>query len=246
MDEHEARDVARRALARHGVVVLLEDNHLLGLVKPAGLLVQGDPSGHVHLAGLVDAYRQQAEQKAGRAYVGLVHRLDRNVSGAIVVAKTSKAASRLAALFRERDERLRKTYLAWVAGHPSETATLRHRVRREGGVTRLAAPGDTDGREAVLTYRREGRGSACARLRVELGTGLPHQIRFQLAFAGFPLEGDVKYGGPPGKRPALHALELAFPHPVGGAPVVLHAPVPKELRRLDTRRGIDPPLGEDA
>ena len=175
-----------------------------------------------------------------------VHRLDRNVSGAIVVAKTSKAASRLAALFRERDERLRKTYLAWVSGHPSEAATLRHRIRREGGVTRLAAPGDTDGREALLSYRREGHATACARLRVELGTGLPHQIRFQLAFAGFPLEGDVKYGGPPGKRPALHALELAFPHPVGGAPVVLHAPVPKDLRRLDKRRGIEPPLGGDA
>jgi 23S rRNA pseudouridine1911/1915/1917 synthase len=237
---------ARRTLARRGVLVLHEDNHVLGVCKPAGLLAQGGPPGATPLTHLVEDYRRQAEGKSGRAYVGLVHRLDRNVSGAMVLAKTSKAAGRLAAAFRDRVPLLRKTYLAWVVGHPAEEGHLVHRLRREKGITKLAAPGDTDGREARLSWRVEARARLASRVRIELDTGLPHQIRFQLAFAGHPLYGDVKYGGPAGRRPGLHALELVVPHPVGGAPLLLHAPVPEDLYRLDKRRGMDPPLGAHA
>ncbi|MDJ0522028.1 MAG: RNA pseudouridine synthase [Planctomycetota bacterium] len=234
---------ARRALMRRGVIVLYEDNHLLGLAKPAGLLSQGGPQGVESLTDLLDAYRRAAEGKPGRAYVGLVHRLDRNVSGAMVVAKTSKAAGRLSKLFRDRSPELKKTYLAWVERIPREPeAELVHRLRREGGVTLIAAEGDDDAREARLRYTVVARGNHSARLEVELGTGLPHQIRCQLSFVGHPILGDLKYGGSPAKRPALHALRLEFPHPVGGEPVTIGAPVPKDLEKIDERRRMDPPV----
>lgn len=224
-----ARRAARFRLARHGVDVLYEDNHLLGISKPAGLLSQPGPAGVEALPQLLEAYRREAEGKPGAAYVGLVHRLDRNVSGAMVIARTSKAAARLSAAFRDRDPRLEKTYLAWTEGAPSEDAgELVHRLVRSDGVTRVAASG-AQGREARLRYEVEARDARGARLRIALLTGFAHQIRAQLAAAGWPIRGDRKYGGPPGPRPCLHAVRLVVPHPVGSAPVVLEAPIPPDL-----------------
>jgi 23S rRNA pseudouridine1911/1915/1917 synthase len=232
---------ARSPLARHGVAVLHEDNHVLGVSKPAGLLAQGGPKGVLSLVDLVEAYRRETEGKPGRAYVGLVHRLDRNVSGALVIAKTSKAASRLSEAFRERSPGLRKTYLAWVEGVPLEPrGVLEHRLTRAARVTREADEGDEDARPARLVYEVEGWGPNVARLRIDLETGVSHQIRAQLAAAGHPILGDEKYGGPRGDRPALHALRLAFPHPVGGRPVELVAPVPEDLVLLDRALGLRP------
>ncbi len=237
------RKAARRKLLRRGAFVLYEDNHLLGISKKAGLLSQGGPKGVVSLPDLLDDYRREAEGKPGKAYVGLVHRLDRNTSGAMVVAKTSKAAGRLAKLFRDRDAGLEKTYLAWVERHPLQNeGELVHRLRREGGVTKIAAAGDDDAREARLRYRVAGRGKLCARLEIRLETGLPHQIRAQWAFLGHPIWGDAKYGGTPWPRPALHALTLVFPHPVGGEIVTIAAPVPTDLRELDAGRNMVPPV----
>lgn len=227
---------ARATLARQGVAVLFEDNHLLVVDKPAGLLSQGGPAAETSLVEALGAYRRAAEGKPGAAFVGLVHRLDRNVSGALVVAKTSKAAARLSALFRERSPALVKEYLAWVAGAVSEPAgEALDRLTREAGVTRVAEEDDDEAREARLTWVREAAGNGVARLRVRLHSGATHQIRAQLAARGWPLLGDVKYGGPPGPRPALHALRLGFPHPVGGAPVEVVAPVPADLAALDRR-----------
>lgn len=235
------RDAARERLRQHGVTVLFEDNHLLGLCKPAGLLSQGGPQGIVCLPELLDAYRREAEGKPGRAYVGMVHRLDRNVSGVMVVAKTSKAAARLAAAFRERAPGLCKTYLAWVRGRPAtREAQCVHRLRRSAGVTRAAPAGDTTAREARLTYTVEAQGPVAARLRVVLETGLAHQIRAQLALVGHPLLGDRKYGGPRGPRLALHAHSLTLPHPTSGAPLTITAPLPTLLRALDEDLGLRP------
>lgn len=233
--------------------VLLEDNHLLGVSKPAGLLSQGGPRGETSLVEALDRYRRDAEGKAGAAFVGLVHRLDRNVSGALVVAKTSKAAARLAALFRERDTALAKTYLAWVrgaplSGQPDGEVELVDRVARSRGVTRVLAPDDEgpeeadDVREVRLRLSVQARAPGSARLVVHLLSGATHQIRAQCAAQGWPLYGDAKYGGPPGERVALHARSLAFPHPVGGAPVRLEAPVPPDLVALDRRLGLRPPV----
>ena len=236
------RSRARRHLAAAGVRVLFEDNHLLVVSKPAGLASQGGDGIDVHLVTHIDAYRREAEGKPGRAFVGLVHRLDRNVSGVLVLAKTSKAASRLTARFRARDEGLLKIYTAWVDGRvKADEGVLVNRLIRDAKVTRRAGSGDEGVREASLAWRVEGRGPRTSRLRIELGTGITHQIRAQLSLYGHPLVGDAKYGGSQGKRPALHASRLVFPHPVGGRKVDVAAPLPPQLRRLDKRKHIEPP-----
>ena len=237
------RLAARRWLRRQGVFVLYEDNHVLGVAKAAGLLSQGGPAGAVSLPDLVGAYRQRAEGKPRAGYVGLVHRLDRNVSGAMVIAKTSKAAGRLAAAFRDQDPLLEKVYYAWVARLPDKAqGRLVHRLRRDRGVTRLAAEGDDDAREARLLYTVAARGRFAARLRIELETGFTHQIRAQLSHIGHPLVGDEKYGGPSAKRPALHAYSLTVPHPTQGTPLTVGAPIPEDLVRIDARYQMDPPV----
>lgn len=241
--DDDARLSARRRLAAAGVEVLLEDNHLLVVAKRAGLASQGGPGLRDHLVSRVEAYRREAEAKSGRAFVGLVHRLDRNVSGVLVVAKTSKAASRLTDRFRSRDADLCKVYTAWVDGRVEiDDGELVDRLIREARVTRRAADGDEGARKARLAFHVEGRGPRTSRLRIELGTGITHQIRAQLALYGHPLVGDAKYGGSQGVRPALHASRLVFPHPVGGATVDVCAPVPEALRRLDRRKHVEPPV----
>ena len=211
------------------LTVLLEDNHLLAVHKPAGLLVQGDRSGDPTLLDAARAYLKEAYAKPGNVYVGLVHRLDRNVSGAVLLARTSKAAGRLSAAFRE--ERVVKRYLAIVLREPPDPeGELRSWLAGEGdrqGVTR-AQPGPFPGaREAVLRYRVRECAERLCLLEVEPVTGRRHQIRAQLALVGCPLLGDVKYGAParlPDRRLGLHALGLELEHPVGGAPLAITAP----------------------
>lgn len=247
MDEAALNDPmrlkARRKLKRRGVTILYEDNHLLGIAKEAGLLSQGGPQGELSIPDLLDQYRREAEGKPGKAWIGVVHRLDRNVSGAMVYAKTSKAASRLSKLFHDRSPELEKVYLAWVqrALHPAE-GTLEHVLRREGGVTKVAGAGDPDKRTARLSYRVEGLSNRGSRVRVFLETGLTHQIRVQFSIIGHPLVGDAKYQGPPGKRPSLHGLRLAFPHPVRDSRVELAAPIPEDMLKVDLRMRIEPPV----
>ncbi len=237
------RKAARRKLIRAGAFITYEDNHLIGLSKKAGLLSQGGPKDVISLPDVLDTYRREAEGKPGKAYIGLVHRLDRNTSGAMVVAKTSKAASRLSKLFHDRAEELQKTYLAWIERWPdAREGELVHRLRRERGVTKLAAPGDDDAREARLHYEVVARGKLSARVEIKLGTGLPHQIRAQFSHIGHPLWGDKKYGGTPWRRHALHALSLVFPHPVGGEVITVMAPVPDDLKELDEGRDMRPPV----
>ena len=135
------------------------------------------------------------------------------------------------------------TYLAWIEHiPPEEQGTLVHRLRREGGVTRLAGAGDPDGREARLTYVVVARGFQAARVEVKLETGISHQIRAQFSIVGHPLVGDAKYGSPQAKRVALHAASLAFPHPVGGQQILVEAPIPEDLLKIDTRLRMAPPV----
>ena len=148
---------ARARLAAAGVEVLHEDHLLLGVAKAAGVLSQRGPQGETSLVERIDEYRREAEGKPGRAFVGLVHRLDRNVSGAMVVAKSSKAASRLSAAFRARaasaslpTSQVEKTYLAWVAGAPPPAAAPHGgppgRGRPPPGARRGGAPPAAPGR----------------------------------------------------------------------------------------------------
>lgn len=234
-------DEAFLVLRAAGVLLLHEDNHLLAVRKPSGLPSQGGAGIDEDLASLLERYRRRAESKPGRAYVGLVHRLDRNVGGVMVVAKTSKAAKRLSAAFRDRHPAVAKTYLAWVGGRPEPAeADLVHHLRRRTRVTRETFADDPEGREARLSYRVTGRGRRATRLEVDLHTGLAHQIRAQLSIAGHPILGDVKYGGRPGRHLALFARRLEIPHPVGSEAIGFTAPLPDTLRKLDRALGIRP------
>lgn len=203
------------------LAIVHEDNHLLVVAKPAGLLVQGDRSGDVCLLDLARDYLKQKYNKPGNVYLGLVHRLDRNVSGVVVLARTSKAAGRLSRQFR--DKTVVKTYLAVVADRPRPAAGevkawLGDKADRQGRTPASWEP-FAGARESVLRYRTLGTSSEQALVEVVPVTGRRHQIRVQLSLVGCPLLGDVKYGSAdrlPDHRIALHAWKLKLQHPIGG------------------------------
>ncbi len=219
-------------MSGHELHILHEDNHLLVVVKPAGLLAQGDRTGDVSLLDLCKADLKARFGKPGNVYLGLVHRLDRPVSGVMVLARTSKAASRLSAQFR--DAQVRKTYRAVVEGAPpAPEGDLVGHLAAEGdqdGRTRWSASPFPGSREADLRYHVLAAAPGRSLLEVRPQTGRRHQIRVQLAAAGCPVAGDVKYGAPaplPDRSVALHAWRLELAHPVGGGLLVFTAPVPE-------------------
>ena len=211
--------------------ILYEDNHLIAVNKPAGLLSQKDASGEDSVLEHVKAYLKKKYSKPGNVFLGTVHRLDRPVSGALVMARTSKAAARLFEQFKGRS--VTKVYLALVAcgverALPEEWTTLRQRVRREGDVTRVTES-VADSQDAELAYRCAARAGGYALLLVRLVTGRKHQIRAQLASIGMPVAGDGKYGSPDRNADGsicLHSLFLKFSHPTQAAQVEVLAEVP--------------------
>ncbi len=211
--------------------VLHEDNHVLAVSKPAGLLTQAAQAGDENCLDLARDYIRERYDKKGQVYLGLVHRLDRNVSGAVLFARTSKAASRLSRSFAQRT--VAKHYLAVVEGSASESDVLEHRLgpRSEGrGVCERP-----DGKDARLRYRCLGRSGGRSWLEVRLETGRKHQIRAQLALAGLPLVGDPLYGSRARAigRPALHSWWLELPHPISDrCQLVVTASVPRDLQQL--------------
>jgi 23S rRNA pseudouridine1911/1915/1917 synthase len=218
-------------MSGHDLRILHEDNHLLVVVKPAGLLAQGDSTGDVTLLDLCKADLKSRYGKPGNVYLGLVHRLDRPVSGVMVLARTSKAASRLSEQFRSAQ--VRKTYRAVVEGAPpADEGELIGHLAAEGdqdGRTRWSATPFPGSREACLLYRVLAAAAGKSLLEVRPQTGRRHQIRVQLAKAGCPVTGDMKYGAPsalPDRSVALHAWRLELAHPVGGGALVFTAPVP--------------------
>ncbi|HOX25569.1 MAG TPA: RluA family pseudouridine synthase [Candidatus Krumholzibacteria bacterium] len=213
--------------------ILFEDNHLLAVVKPANLLVQGDSTGDPTLLEAARTYLKAEYAKPGNVYLGLVHRLDRPVSGVVLFARTSKAAARLSRQFREGT--VRKIYLAVVEGGCEPPAgELVHYLASTGdarGVTRAALAAFPGSKLARLRYHVTDRAADRSRLEIELITGRRHQIRAQLALAGWPVWGDAKYGARPRASTAgigLHAWRLGVVHPVSGEPVVLEASPPAE------------------
>ena len=212
--------------------ILYEDNHLLAVVKPAGLLVQGDRTGDPTLLTTCKAYLKEKYRKPGNVYLGLVHRLDRPVSGVVLLARTSKAAGRLSAQFRGNE--VHKTYLAVVEGRPCVPRdTLTHHLADRAdahGRTRCEGSLFAGSRQARLSYRTLSGNARLSLVLVEPATGRRHQIRTQLAAIGCPIVGDVKYGavaGLPDRSIALHAWRLNCTHPVGGEPLVFTALPPE-------------------
>lgn len=200
--------------------IIYEDNHLLLVNKRAGELVQGDKSGDSCLVDELKAFIKERDQKPGNVFCGLVHRLDRPVSGVIIFAKTSKALSRMNALVKERA--IEKTYWAVSKNCPEPVeGTLRNWLSRNEKMNKsfVVADGTKDNaKEAVLDYKVIGRSEGGYYLiEVNLHTGRHHQIRCQLANIGCPIKGDLKYGAPrsnPDGSISLHARRVSFEHPV--------------------------------
>lgn len=216
--------------------VLLEDNHLLAVIKPANMPTMGVTADRPSLVTLARAYLKAKYQRPGNVFVGVVSRLDAVVSGVVLLARTSKAASRLAAQFRERT--VGKLYWALVPEPLTPPVGelvdwLRKDERHRKMI--LAPPRSAHALEARLTYRTAREGPRATLLEIDLQTGRKHQIRVQLAARGAPILGDVQYGSRARFAPgiALHARALRLIHPVRGTPLELVAPVPPSWLRFD-------------
>lgn len=209
----------------NAIDIIYEDNHLLGVSKPGGLLVQGDRTGDTTALELAKAYLKNTYDKPGNVFLGLVHRIDRPVSGVVLFARTSKAASRLARAFQKR--MVEKTYLAVVAGSVSaESDELIGYIERAQTSSRLVDEPSASAKEARLAYRVLARRSATTLLEVTPHTGRHHQIRVQLAAAGHPVLGDLRYGADKAlldRSIALHSARLSLDHPVRKERVTLVA-----------------------
>jgi 23S rRNA pseudouridine1911/1915/1917 synthase len=193
------------------IEILYEDNHLIGVYKPHGMLTQGDATGDTSLLDETKAFIKQRDKKPGAVFLGLLHRLDRPAAGVVLFGKTSKGASRLSEQFRTRE--VRKIYRALVCGEPKKHAdTLIHYLDEEAHED----PGG-DRKRAELNYRVLKAGKKMSLLEIEIKTGRKHQIRLQMSAIGHPLVGDSRYGS---KIPfqsgaiALNASSLEFSHPI--------------------------------
>ena len=218
--------------------ILYEDNHLIVLNKRSGEIVQGDKTGDLCMADGIKQFLKVRDSKPGNVFCGVVHRLDRPVSGVCIFAKTSKALSRMNALIKERD--FQKTYWAVVKSGEGrvESGELRDWLLRNEKQNKsyVVKPGTPGAKEALLDYEllamsRGGYGL----VEVHLHTGRHHQIRCQLAHAGMPIKGDLKYGAPrsnPDGSISLHARRVEFEHPVSHQHLLIEAPPPSEFQRM--------------
>mgnify|MGYP003398309463 FL=1 len=212
--------------------VIYEDNHIIVVNKESGEIVQGDKTGDTPLSDCVKDYLKRKYQKPGNVFLGVVHRLDRPVSGLVVFAKTSKALSRLNEMFRKGE--VHKTYWAIVKNAPKEpSGRLTHWIcRNEKQNKSYAYNSEVSGsKKAVLDYRLLASGDNYHILEVRLLTGRHHQIRCQLSAMGSPIRGDLKYGAQrsnPDGSISLLSRHVEFVHPVSKELVSLDAPLPKD------------------
>lgn len=197
---------------------LYEDNHIIIVRKEAGEIVQGDKTGDTPLSDTIKAYLKEKYAKPGNVFCGVVHRIDRPVTGVVIFAKTSKALARLNDMLQKGE--IHKTYWAMVEGHRKEKegtieSWLLSDVRLNK--TRVVAPGTPGAKLSRLTFRVIAEGDRYSILEVKLLTGRKHQIRAQLSSTGTPIKGDLKYGAHRsniGGGISLLAREIDFIHPV--------------------------------
>lgn len=212
--------------------ILFEDNHLLVINKPPGVLAQGDNTKDRSVLDIVKNIIKIRDEKPGKVYLGLVHRLDRPTSGVMVLAKTSKALSRLNKQFAEKTTS--KTYWAIVSGTAADTPTrlshflIRKQAQNKSYAHRKEVP---NSKFSELIYTKKRDLDRYTLLEIELLTGRHHQIRAQLSAEGLIIKGDLKYGA---KRPNkdgsihLHARKLTIIHPTLKEPISFTAPPPKD------------------
>ena len=218
------------------VQVLYEDNHLIAVAKPHGVLVQGDDTGDPTILDEVKLYLKEKYHKPGNVFLGVIHRLDRPVAGILLLAKTSKGASRVSEQFRAHT--MKKVYHAVVVGVPKQQESLLvHHLRKDTAKNIVYAMDKptNETQEARLTYSVVKDNGEFSLLRIELHTGRPHQIRTQLSFIGHQIVGDVKYGSnvPFTKGAiALMATELSFTTATTNEHVDLHLDVPESFTKF--------------
>ena len=214
------------------MTVLYEDNHIIIVDKESGEIVQGDKTGDIPLSDTVKAYIKEKYAKPGAVFLGVVHRLDRPVSGLVVFARTSKALSRLNNMFRNGE--VHKTYWAIVQQRPEhEEGTLENwLVRNEKQNKSYAYQREVpNSKKAILRYKMIGQSERYYLLEVNLLTGRHHQIRCQLAAMGCPIKGDLKYGAKrsnPDGSISLLAHRVEFIHPVSKQHIVVESPLPED------------------
>lgn len=213
--------------------ILYEDNHIIAVSKTCHEIVQGDKTGDLPLSESVKAYIKEKYQKPGAVFLGVTHRLDRPTTGVVLFARTSKALTRLNAMFQSH-EQIRKTYWAIVQSPPPtpegrlENYLLRNEQQNKSYVVK---PNTQNAKRAVLTYQTIAQGDRYTLLEINLETGRHHQIRCQLAAIGSPIKGDLKYGAKrsnPDGGISLHARKIEFLHPVSKQEIAITAPVPND------------------
>jgi len=213
--------------------VLYEDNHIIIVNKKTGDIVQGDKTGDKPLSEVISEYLSEKYNKPGRAFVGIVHRLDRPVSGVVLFAKTSKGLSRMNDVVKER--RIQKRYWAIVLSAPpkDEDVLVNYLYKNEKqNKSYVTDENHTGALRSQLSYKLIASSDRYHLLEVELHTGRHHQIRVQLSNIGCIIKGDVKYGASrtnPDGSIGLHARMLAFEHPVSHLPVSVTAKVPDDV-----------------
>ncbi len=213
-----------------GTRVLYEDNHLIIINKLASEIVQGDKTGDTPLSELTKAYIANKYNKPGKVFLGVVHRVDRPVSGAIIFARTSKALARLNEMLKTGQ--IHKKYWAVVSQKPAnETGHLLHFLRKneQQNKSYLCKEGTPGAKQAELKYKIIIASKRYYMLEIELLTGRHHQIRAQLAAIGCPIKGDLKYGYKRSNNNgsiSLHARSVEFVHPVSKESLCVVAPVP--------------------
>lgn len=230
------------------VDVIYEDNHLIAVNKASGDIAQGDKTGDQPLPDKIKLWLAQKYNKPGKAYLGVIHRLDRPTTGVLVFAKTGKALTRMNQLFRDHD--VEKTYWAIVENKPKESKGSLIDYLKKNKKQNKSYPvkeGTPDAKKAILDYQLIAESDRYFLLEVQLHTGRHHQIRTQLSNQGCIIKGDLKYGAKTSNKDgsiSLHARRASFIHPVKKEKVTITANVPKdnlwawfdkEIKRLESQ-----------
>jgi 23S rRNA pseudouridine1911/1915/1917 synthase len=212
--------------------ILYEDNHVIAVNKKVSDIVQGDKTGDKSLDAELKEYIREKYNKPGEVFLGVVHRIDRPVSGVVLFARTSKALARLNEMLKLRE--IKKTYWAIVKGNPpKQEDTLHHFIVRKEKLNKSFAYEKPvpNGKEAVLSYKLIAKSDNYSLLEIDLETGRHHQIRAQLAAMGCPIRGDLKYGFARSNENGginLHSREVSFIHPVKKEQLTITAQLPDE------------------
>jgi len=211
--------------------ILYEDNHLIAINKKSSEIVQGDRTGDATMPDAIKSYLKKKYNKSGNVFCGVIHRLDRPTSGAILFARTSKGLERMNKQFRDKETT--KTYWAILENKPpNAVGTLRNYLKKNEKQNKsYVTSKDTKGaKEAILHYRLLSSSERYNLVEVELETGRHHQIRTQFSKIGCCIKGDLKYGAKRSNNDGsicLHARKLSFSHPTTKEPILISAPLPE-------------------